>query len=320
MARERARRVAEVKELLGDDLAKVLAREGAESYFVDSNIRRYLEANDNDAGTAAALLRAAMAWREERGLHSVRARLMEVCATGRQPALSDLTHYETVCAEFFVGAFSFFAKAKGGNLFDVNLLGRSDPVTAVRSVSGDVFDVFWIEWLESLNVQLTLLQRERDVAASSVPPLTGSSTSGGSASGVAGARPGAGAGGGASPAAPSSTTAATLSRLHLLLDFRDVSTAHLHNNCMRFFFQHITSGAWKYYPECIGSMHCSSGNWILHATIAIIGPFAPRKVSASVGRTSAHHGARSSSCLSLSLSLSLSLFLVLSHTAPLVTT
>jgi len=39
-------------------------------------------------------------------LHSVRARLMEVCATGRQPALSDLTHYETVCAEFFVGAFS----------------------------------------------------------------------------------------------------------------------------------------------------------------------------------------------------------------------
>ena len=292
-ARERARRVAEVKELLGDDLRQVLAVEGAESFFVDSNIRRYLEANDNDVVTAAALLQAAMVWREERDVHKVRARLVAVCATGRQPALSDLAHYESVCAEFMVGALTVFSKAKRGDLFSTNLLGRSDPLAGIRSVSGDIFDVFWIEWLESLNVQLTQLQHERDVAASSMAASAASS------SGSRGGSGGAGPGGPPATTQTCTTTAATLSRLHLLLDFRDLGTAHLGGTCMSFFLQHIARGAWKCYPECIGSMYCTSTNWIFQGTLALIRPFAPQKVKFKCAERSAarrsplsRHGAR----------------------------
>ena len=152
-----------VKALLGADLVRVLAEEGAHSFFVDSNIRRFLVAHDNDVTAAGEHLRRTMEWRTRTRAHRTRMRFIQISAT-RQPALTDVVNYEAVCAEIFYGMCTTIFEAKDGNFIDFIALGRVDPLSAFASFSREQFDAFWFEWLESLNVQLTLRQSERDRA------------------------------------------------------------------------------------------------------------------------------------------------------------
>jgi hypothetical protein len=259
-----------VKRALGCELERVLAAEGAESYFVDSNLARFVEGHHFDVEKVAALLRETIAWRASIGAHAARVRLLRICAT-RAPTHADLSHYEHVCAHMMLGTKSFL-RTKRGDLLDIALLGRIEPSKAVRCVdhlSDTKFNVFWMEWLEQLNVQLTQLTRERARvrAVKAAEEEEGPHAERG------------GAGGGRSSKA---ATATELARLHTIVDMTGLGAAHMAPSAARFFVERISRVAERHYPECCATFYVVNQPWAFASAYALVAPFLPERTRAKV--------------------------------------
>ena len=257
-----------VKALLGADLEQVLAEEGVHSFFVDSNIRRYLSAHDNDVAIAAKHLRQTMLWRTRTRTHRTRMRFIQISAT-RQPAITDLVNFEEVCAETFYGACTTLLKAKDGNFIETLALGQVHPDRSLASMTGEQFDAFWMEWLESLNVQLTLRQSERDLVC----------------------------------AASGESELATLGSLHFLLDFGGLGALHVaaaRTSCA-WFLAHVARGAWSHYPQCVGSFYCASPSAVWRMWHVLLSPFGPRNTMAKVKACGAVGSAQFNAAMALIL-------------------
>ena len=247
--------LAALKASLGEDLACVLRSEGEDSYFCDSNLRRFLEGNDMAVAATAKQVRATIAWRATMDCHAARLRLIAIDSSrnapgGRDMSLSDLSHYDHCMEHMYVGAKKFLT-AKDGNPLDISLLGRVEPVRAVAIVEHALFDINWMEFMEKMNVQLTRLTRDRTTEAETA----------------------------AAAAAAGDATAVLipLAKMHVVLDMTGLGASHCKPSGCNFFIKHVSQVAEANYPECACGFWVVNNHWLFETAYAFCAPFFPPK-------------------------------------------
>ena len=246
--------LAALKASLGEDLACVLRSEGEDSYFCDSNLRRFLEGNDMAVAASAKQVRATIAWRSMTGCHAARLRLIAIDSSrnapgGRDMSLSDLSHYDHCMEHMYVGAKKFLT-AKDGNPLDISLLGRVEPVRAVAIVEHALFDINWMEFMEKMNVQLTRLTRDRTIEAEAAA---------------------------AAAAAGATAVLVPLAKMHVLLDMTGLGASHCKPSGCNFFIKNVSLVAEANYPECARGFWVVNNHWLFETAYAFCAPFFPPK-------------------------------------------
>ena len=155
-------RLAAVKTLLAPELAAAEAAGASPTapFLTDRTLTRFTLGHSScDPSGVAEIVRKTLAWRASVGADSVRARL---AALPRATiSARDLPNYELVCANMVFGTTSLRLVARDGRPVVLRLLGMVNPAVALELVAEELFDEFWLGYMEMVHIGLDRLSDEQ---------------------------------------------------------------------------------------------------------------------------------------------------------------
>ena len=157
-------RLAAVKTLLAPELAAAEAAGASPTapFLTDRTLTRFTLGHAScDPSGVAEIVRKTLAWRASVGADSVRARL---AALPRATiSARDLPNYELVCANMVFGTTSLRLVARDGRPVVLRLLGMVNPAVALELVAEELFDEFWLGYMEMVHIGLDRLSDEQKI-------------------------------------------------------------------------------------------------------------------------------------------------------------